>query len=130
MANDVTKNTQDIENYSKEFIELQSELQQISKAQFNGISLFTTDNVAHKEGFLHRVDNGIEYNESSYNKFSRIASTHEDGDYDSGHVSINVVNLSYMIPFLQATSYSTSGLIGVRNAIDTPSGSGVEFTIY
>ena len=99
MASDVTKNTQDIENYSKEFIELQSELQQISKAQFNGISLFTLNNAEHKEGTFHRVDDGIEYDGTSYNKFSRIASTHEDGDYESGHVSINVVNLSYMVPF-------------------------------
>ena len=29
MAQDVTKNTQDIENYSKEFIELQRQLQQV-----------------------------------------------------------------------------------------------------
>jgi flagellin-like hook-associated protein FlgL len=130
MANDITKNSSDIENYSKEFIELQSELKQISRSQFNGISLFTTNEAEHKEGILHRVDDGIEYDGSSYNKYSRVASTHEDGDYDSGHVSINVVNLSYMIPFLQATSYSSSGLIEVRNAIDTPSGSGVEFTIY
>ena len=128
MANDVTKNTQDIENYSKEFIELQSELQQISKAQFNGISLFTTDNAAHKEGSLHRVDNGIEYDGTNYNKFSRIASTHEDGDYDSGHVSINVVNLSYMIPFLQATLYSASGLVEVRDAFGTPVGTGFAHT--
>ena len=110
MASDVTKNTQDIENYSKEFIELQSELKQISKSQFNGISLFTTNEAEHKEGILHRVDDGIEYDGSSYNKFSRIASTHEDGDYDSGHVSINVVNLTYMLPFIfQKWEYSEGG---------------------
>ena len=40
MANDVTKNTQDVENYSKEFIELQRQLNQIRHEKFNGISLF------------------------------------------------------------------------------------------
>ena len=105
MANDITKNSSDIENYSKEFKELRSQILQISRSQFNGISLFTTDNAAHKEGFLHRVDNGIEYNGSSYNKFSRIASTHEDGDYDSGHESINVVNISYLTPFAAAEDF-------------------------
>ena len=35
MAQDITKNTGDIENYSKEFIELQSQLNQISKEKFN-----------------------------------------------------------------------------------------------
>ena len=40
MAQDITKNSGDIENYSKEFVELQSQLNQISKQTFNGISLF------------------------------------------------------------------------------------------
>ena len=42
MANDVTKNTQDIENYSKEFIELQRQLNQVRHEKFNGISLFSS----------------------------------------------------------------------------------------
>ena len=42
MARDITKNTGDIEN-SQEFIELQSQLNQISK-KFNGISLFGSSN--------------------------------------------------------------------------------------
>ena len=41
MAQDVTKNTSDIENYSKEFIELQRQLQQTKNETFNGISLFS-----------------------------------------------------------------------------------------
>ena len=40
MAQDVTKNTQDVENYSKEFIELQRQLNQVRREKFNGISLF------------------------------------------------------------------------------------------
>ena len=39
MAADITKNDDDIENYSKEFRELQTQLNQISKQKFNGISL-------------------------------------------------------------------------------------------
>ena len=41
MSQDITKNSQDIENYTKEFIELQSQLQQIKQEKFNGISLFS-----------------------------------------------------------------------------------------
>ena len=41
MASDVTKNSQDIENYSKEFIELQKQLNQMYHEKFNGISLFS-----------------------------------------------------------------------------------------
>ena len=40
MAQDITKNSSDIENYSKEFVELQGQLNQLSKETFNGISLF------------------------------------------------------------------------------------------
>ena len=40
MAQDITKNSGDIENYSKEFVELQSQLNQIRQEKFNGISLF------------------------------------------------------------------------------------------
>lgn len=42
MSTDVTKNSGDVENYNKEFIELQRQLGQMSKDKFNGISLFTT----------------------------------------------------------------------------------------
>ena len=41
MASDVTKNAGDIENYSKEFIELQKQLNQMYNEKFNGISLFS-----------------------------------------------------------------------------------------
>ena len=40
MADDVIKNSSDIENYSKEFIELQIQMQQLKQLKFNGISLF------------------------------------------------------------------------------------------
>ena len=41
MAQDVTKNTNDIENYSKEFLELQKQLSQIYREKFNDVELFT-----------------------------------------------------------------------------------------
>ena len=44
MAADVTKNTGDIENYSKEFRELQTQLNQMAGEKFNGISLFAFGN--------------------------------------------------------------------------------------
>ena len=43
MAQDITKNAGDIENYSKEFLELQAQLNQLSRETFNGISLFATE---------------------------------------------------------------------------------------
>ena len=41
MAADITKATADVANYSKEFTELQNQLQQTSREQFNGVSLFS-----------------------------------------------------------------------------------------
>ena len=38
---DISKNDQDYENYNKEFLELQGQLNQISRQKFNGISLFS-----------------------------------------------------------------------------------------
>ena len=55
MAQDITKNSSDIENYSKEFVELQSQLNQISKEKFNGISLFTTSTATAVNGKLNKV---------------------------------------------------------------------------
>ena len=40
-SDDITKSTSDTENYSKEFVELQQQLLQISREKFNGISLFS-----------------------------------------------------------------------------------------
>ena len=42
MAQDITKNSGDIENYSKEFVELQSQLSQIRQEKFNGITCATS----------------------------------------------------------------------------------------
>ena len=52
MAQDITKNTSDIENYSKEFVELQSQLNQIKQEKFNGISLFASESMLQQEVHL------------------------------------------------------------------------------
>ena len=46
MSMDMTKNENDVENYDKEFLELQKEMVTISKSKFNGISLFTISSKA------------------------------------------------------------------------------------
>jgi len=51
MSSDVSKNEQDLENYNKEFIELQLHLEQITKHKFNDISLFTSPKIINH--FLH-----------------------------------------------------------------------------
>jgi len=69
MAADVSKNAADVENYSKEFLELQDQLKQMKREKFNGVELFAVEaeendmqgmNKAHLlvNGVLHDNDNG------------------------------------------------------------------------
>ncbi len=46
LADDVTKNTSDIQNYDTEFQQLRNQLANIASEQFNGISLFTGSGTA------------------------------------------------------------------------------------
>jgi flagellin-like hook-associated protein FlgL len=95
MAQDITKNTGDIENYSKEFLELQMHLAQLYREKFNGVSLFAISGSEQKlhsgQPILHK---GTSYNDSgeSITKFSRRIFTHDSGRAEDGNVSIGVIN--------------------------------------
>jgi flagellin len=99
MAQDITKNTGDIENYSKEFVELQSQLSQIRNEKFNGISLFASTSSASAGSLLKGTGSYI--NESgaslSTTTFSRTLTTHASADSTLGSVSINVINFQFML---------------------------------
>jgi flagellin-like hook-associated protein FlgL len=103
MASDVTKNTGDVENYSKEFVELQRQLNQMRHEKFNGVSVFATSQSLpvntppdlrpqlSKQG-LTMDDRG-----RGYAKFSRQMLTTADGVVRDGNVSLNVTNLQYLL---------------------------------
>ena len=96
MAQDITKNSSDIENYSKEFVELQSQLKQIKQEKFNGISLiFTGMQTAAATGTL--VEQRTTIGNDTFDKFGRILITHPNGESASGSISLNVVNLQYVL---------------------------------
>ena len=97
MSQDITKNTQDIENYSKEFIELQSQLNQVSKEKFNGISLFASS-TATAAGTLKTGT--ASFSSASYNSFSRTLLTHDSGVSTMGSIKLNVVNFQFMLSSL------------------------------
>ena len=102
MANDVTKNTQDVENYSKEFIELQRQLNQIRHEKFNGISLFSTSQTLSTNNppdLRPQLDKGTATDDMgrTYQVFSRQILTTADGVVNDGNVSLNVVNLQHML---------------------------------
>jgi flagellin len=118
MAADITKNDDDIENYSKEFRELQTQLSQISKQKFNGISLFaiqnhgnittssitpTTTTTGQKTLYAKLQGQGDE------DKYSFQLLTHPSGEISDGSISLNVTNMQW-ITSLGGTSSSNGGV--------------------
>tara|TARA_B100001093_G_scaffold439251_1_gene439086 strand:- start:799 stop:2199 length:1401 start_codon:yes stop_codon:yes gene_type:complete len=103
MASDVTKNSQDIENYSKEFIELQKQLNQLYHEKFNGISLFSMSrsqaitNPPDLRPTLDKNNAVIDASGRAYQSFSRNILTTADGVKQDGNISLNTVNLQYML---------------------------------
>ena len=101
MAADITKNSGDIENYSKEFRELQSQLNQMSLEKFNGISLFAFGNAAGASG-VKAATSGKELNvllgaaASDKDIYSYQLLTHPSGVSTDGAISLNVVNLEFV----------------------------------
>ena len=107
MAQDVTKNTGDIANYSKEFVELQGQLQQIKNETFNGISLFSAgQNGAESISVIPNLEgaaDGLTDNyqslgtDNDFDKYGRTLYTHPGGQTSDGSISLNVVNLEYVL---------------------------------
>jgi flagellin len=116
MSQDITKNTQDIENYSKEFIELQSQLNQVSKEKFNGISLFASS-TATAAGTLKTGT--ASFSSASYNSFSRTLLTHDSGVSTSGSINLNVVNFQFMLSIHSTKSGGSSIDLGNINGSNT-----------
>jgi flagellin len=104
MAQDVTKNSGDVENYSKEFVELQSQLKQIKNETFNGISLFSAGDVTvTSDPTLNKSTTELSdlVSDSTdtikFKKYGRTLFTHPGGQTNDGSISINVVNLEYVL---------------------------------
>ena len=128
MAQDITKNTGDIENYSKEFIELQDQLSQIRNEKFNGISLFASTNSTASGGLL-KDTNGTYIDEqgnslTNINTFSRTLTTHPSADSDLGSVSINVINFQFMLSIGTLASGATDVDLGNVNGAQS-AGNGI-----
>ena len=136
MAADVTKNTSDVENYSKEFRELQSQLNQVRKEKFNGISLFAVTGGTTNAGTLYSNTSATySYEDSSgaqqsgtYSAFSRIISTHPSGVSSDGSISLNVTNLTFVLSVGNIGSGASSvNLLGLASSgVSSPSaGNGI-----
>ena len=129
MAQDVTKNTSDIENYSKEFVELQSQLGQIYQEKFNGISLFARTDSTAVDGKLTKGTANYKDGTTAgkdYSNFGRTLITHSSGVSTSGSISLNVVNLQFVLSIHSTKSGGTAIDLGNVNGNNT--GGGTEIT--
>jgi len=123
MAADITKNAGDIENYSKEFRELQSQLNQMSLETFNGVSLFAFGNAAGASG-IQSATSGKELNvllgatPSDKDIYSYQLLTHPSGVSTDGAISLNVVNLEFVT--------SLGGMGATGNSLVKANGNGVD----
>ena len=135
MASDVTKNTQDVENYSKEFIELQRQLNQVRNEKFNGISLFSTSRTSSTNNppdlrpQLDKTSSAVDDMGRSYQKFSRQILTTADGVANEGNISLNVTNIQHMLSLggIDTRFISTNTAVSIATA-KTLAGTGVADT--
>ena len=126
MAADVSKNTADIENYSKEFLELQDQLNQMKREKFNGVELFAVESewddmqgVNKDQLFINGVsfnsgttainaatNNTYEYfdhpveqsrTNASYDKYEFQLFTAPSGESIDGNVKLNIINLQMLL---------------------------------
>ena len=117
MAADVTKNSSDIANYSKEFQELQVQLQQMSKHKFNGISLFAINGSNSGSTGLNNMgkldfdlntkyifnnETGTRVSLQNVQKYSVQLLTHPSGIGTDGSISLNVTNFQHMLTLVTA----------------------------
>ena len=127
MASDITKNSSDIENYSKEFIELQSQLNQVRQQKFNGISIFALNSMTASdfapEDQLVKIGTGtFNYTNSSsasatatYDKYAFHLKTAASGNDIDGHVSLNVINMQFILSLGSVTGMNLGGLSNAAN---------------
>ena len=141
MAQDVSKNSSDIENYSKEFIELQRQLGQIYREKFNGVSLFSvSESKSAQPPTQPLLNKGVTLDENldQVTIFSRTLYTHDSGQFENGNVSIGVTNFqnvfalgsldsSYVVSFAgTATNLANANEINASNFPTTSSTANAE----
>ena len=102
-SDDITKSSSDTENYSKEFVELQQQMQQIAREKFNGISLFTNIN-----------GGNTDYDGDGVNEQALTLLTTASGVAADGYVSVSQVNLQDIFTVTDANnvSYNLGNLEG------------------
>jgi flagellin len=129
MAQDVTKNSSDIENYSKEFMELQSQLNQVKQQKFNGISLFAIQGHTLGNGGINGYDEGVytpsDVTAQNYDKDTRTLFTSSSGQAADGSISLNVINLQFVLSIGSLSGVGVGADIDLGGFRNTPGAGGV-----
>jgi len=134
MAQDITKSTGDIENYSKEFLVLQGQLHQLQNETFNGISVFSAGHGATVKGNPNlnlgqaKKDTKHSYHSlSAWNgeihKYDSTTYTHPGDQMNEGSVSLDIVNLEFALEVgnldsLDDSAWDLGGVDGVAEGDD------------
>jgi flagellin-like hook-associated protein FlgL len=143
MAADITKNSSDIENYSKEFRELQDQLKQVSREKFNGISLFSQQRFdsAFALAGEHVKDSGpvtesytyekpdVGANAAVHNnvqKYEAQLLTHPSGVAEDGSIDLNVVNLEKILTLVNSSIFDNDTTAAGPGSLGTDATSGAD----
>ena len=107
-ADDITKSSSDVENYSKEFVELQQQLHQIAREKFNGISLFTNNS-----------GGGTDYDGDGIDEHALTLLTSASGVAADGYVSVTQVNLQEILTVTDSngTEYNLANLENINLSV-------------
>jgi flagellin-like hook-associated protein FlgL len=147
MAADVSKNAADVENYSKEFLELQDQLAQMKREKFNGVELFAVENEQDAmkginkshlivNGELHDNVNGKTYSnkaeyeyfddplvekrtKNTFDKYEFQLYTNPSGVEEDGNIKLNIVNLQFMLGIKDPGAFGRD-----FSSLDTGAGAG------
>jgi flagellin len=127
MAADVTKNDSDIENYSKEFRELQTQLSQIQATSSS--SPAPSRNLDSTATYNYVDHNGDQATISGIDKVGRTLYTHPSGLANDGSISINVTNLQFLLTMnsASATALSDHNIGGI--SLDSANGTATGYDI-
>ncbi len=107
-ADDITKSSSDVENYSKEFVELQQQLHQIAREKFNGISLFTNN-----------AGGGTDYDGDGIDEHALTLLTSASGVAADGYVSVTQVNLQKILSVTDSkgVEYNLANMEGINISV-------------
>jgi flagellin len=136
LSSDVVKNSSDVHNYSKEFVELQEQLHQIKQQKFNGISLFaenghSRDNFSRSDIINEPLSYTFNYNKdnatqsATYNKYSYKLLTSASAVAEDGSISLNVINLEFVLSLASMANYNLGGF---TNQEDDTGGTNIKGT--